>query len=235
MDDRSPPDPATSADRRGGRQGFRVLAGIDRRPLPSPEEIAAGPLRPLTLPNLVDYARFLALGAFVALAVDRGQRSAGLALLFAAIAAADYLDGLLARLTGQFSRLGLLLDPLVDRLLALAGAGVCLAYGFLPQPLLLALIVRELVTLVLARIALARGLTLRINWPGRIAVAFVFAALAGALWQESALWVVLLAIGVANSLAATILYVLDGLRRPSSSRGRRRGEKPDPEEASSFG
>lgn len=235
MDDRSTPDPTTSPERRRVRRGFRVLAGIDRRPLPSPEEIAAGPLRPLTLPNLVDYARFVALGAFIALAVEVGHRSAGLALLFAAIAAADYLDGLLARLTGQFSRLGLLLDPLVDRLLALAGAGVCLAYGFLPEPLLLALVARELVTLALARVALARGQALRINWPGRIAVAFVFTALAGALWQESALWVVLLAIGVANSLAATTLYVLDGLRRASSSRGQRRDDKPGAEEASSFG
>ena len=39
----------------------------------------------------------------------------------------DYLDGLLARLTGQYSRLGALMDPLLDRLVVIAGVAVVLA------------------------------------------------------------------------------------------------------------
>ena len=48
------------------------------------------------------------------------------AVLFAVIGWADYLDGFTARLTGQFSRLGALLDPIVDRLLVVSGMVVCL-------------------------------------------------------------------------------------------------------------
>ena len=40
---------------------------------------------------------------------------------------ADYLDGLLARVTGQYSRLGALMDPLLDRLVVIAGVVVVLA------------------------------------------------------------------------------------------------------------
>ncbi len=38
-------------------------------------------------------------------------------MLFAVIGWSDYLDGIAARVTGQYSRMGALLDPLVDRLL----------------------------------------------------------------------------------------------------------------------
>ena len=38
------------------------------------------------------------------------------ALIYLAISAGDYLDGFLARATGQYSRMGALLDPVVDRL-----------------------------------------------------------------------------------------------------------------------
>ena len=50
-----------------------------------------------------------------------------------AIAAGDYLDGFLARVTGQYSRMGALLDPLVDRLTILAGAVVCWHFELLPR------------------------------------------------------------------------------------------------------
>ena len=48
-------------------------------------------------------------------------------VLFAVIGWADYLDGFAARLTGQYSRLGAMLDPIVDRLLVISGHGGLLA------------------------------------------------------------------------------------------------------------
>ena len=54
-------------------------------------------------------------------------RDATATILFAVIAWSDYLDGMAARITGQYSRLGALLDPLVDRLLVVSGRGRVLA------------------------------------------------------------------------------------------------------------
>ena len=79
------------------------------------------------------------------------------ALLYLAITAGDYLDGFLARATGQYSRMGALLDPVVDRLTVLAGAAVCWHFELLPRWALAVLAVREVVTLVLAQLALRRG------------------------------------------------------------------------------
>src|SRR5215211_5291312 len=94
----------------------RRLFGIDRSgPLPSQTRRGA-PLHPWTLPNLVGYVRLAALPVFLILAFgSEDGPDVGAALIFFGIAFGDYIDGFLARATGQYSRLGALLDPVVDR------------------------------------------------------------------------------------------------------------------------
>ena len=65
------------------------------------------------------------------------------------IAWSDYLDGMAARVTGQYSRLGALLDPLTDRLLVISGVVVCWHFELLPRWALAVLAARELFMLVL--------------------------------------------------------------------------------------
>ena len=105
----------------------RRLFGIDRSG-PSPRETRRGaPLHPWTIPNLVGYVRLAAIPVFLALAFESGDgRATAPALIFFAIAVGDYVDGFLARATGQYSRMGALLDPVVDRLTVLSGAVVAM-------------------------------------------------------------------------------------------------------------
>ncbi len=189
------------------------LAGLDRSgPLP-PQTGRGQPLRPWTLPNLVGYLRLALLPVFVVIAFsspDGRDRTA--ALLFAGIAASDYLDGILARVTGQYSRLGALMDPLVDRLLVISGVLVCWEFELLPRWALGVLAVREVAMLALAQWALRHGLELRINWFGRWgvwpAMAAPFLAMAGA---DTAAEVCLYA-GMTLALVATALYLHAGRR-----------------------
>ena len=195
------------------RLTFGRLAGLDRSG-PLPAETGRGqPLRPWTLPNLVGYIRLALLPVFLAIAFsspDGRDRTA--ALLFAGIAASDYLDGILARLTGQYSRLGALIDPLVDRLLVISGVVVCWEFELLPRWALGVLAVREVAMLALAQWALRHGLELRINWFGRWgvwpAMAAPFLAMAGAdLAAELSLYA-----GLVLALVATALYLHAGRR-----------------------
>ncbi len=151
---------------------------------------------------------------FLVLALEsaHGQATAGV-VLFAAIAWGDYLDGLTARLTGQYSRLGALLDPIVDRLLVVAGMVVVWNFHLLPRWAIVVVVARELAMLALSRLALARGIELRINWPGRLGVAPTMAAPFFAMAGVHPLALVLMYIGLALSLSATVLYVRDGLAR----------------------
>ena len=195
-----------------------------RREGPEPRATRAGqPLRPLTLPNLVSFARLGLLAAFLVLALDSGDGRTALATVFYGLAAAgDYLDGLLARVTGQYSRLGALIDPLVDRLVVICGVIVTWHFELLPHWALAVLVAREGVTLVAVLAALHLGLDLEINWTGRLAVWPTMAGLGLSLLFES--WVpnAFLYVGIAGSVAATALYFRDGLRRlrAPAARGR---------------
>lgn len=155
----------------------------------------------------------------VALSSRHGQDALAV-VIFAIVGWADYLDGFAARLTGQFSRLGALLDPIVDRLLVIAGMVVAWDFSLLPRWAIVMAIAREVCMLGLSRLALSRGIELKINWPGRLGVAPTmgapFFAMAGVHW----LALVMLYTGLALSLTATALYVRRGLaeqRERSSS------------------
>jgi cardiolipin synthase (CMP-forming) len=197
------------------------LLGIDRSG-PNPEATASDqPLRPLTIPNAIGFARLALIPVFlvIALSSSNGQDAVATAL-YAVIAWADYLDGFTARLTGQFSRFGALLDPIIDRLLVVSGMVVAWEFRLLPRWAIALVVARELLMLCLSRYSLERGVEIKINWAGRLAVAPTmgapFFAMAGVHW----LALILLYLGLALSLTATWLYIRRGrqeLKQLSSS------------------
>jgi cardiolipin synthase len=196
------------------RLGFRRQFGIDRSGPPPRETRPGQPLRPWTIPNAVGYLRLAALPVFLWIAFSSGDgRDAAAAAIFWAVAVGDYLDGFLARATGQYSRMGALLDPIVDRLTILSGAAVCWHFELLPRWALAVLALREVVTLLLGQIALRRGGELEINWIGRIAVWPTMAAIFFAMVSESDVWSAMLIVGVVLSVLGTLEYVRTGIRK----------------------
>ena len=196
------------------RTSRKRLLGLDRSG-PRPSQTASGePLRPWTIPNAIGFVRLAAIPVFLVLALDSGDgRELAPALIYFAITMSDYLDGLVARATGQYSRLGAMLDPAVDRLTIIAGVVVCWEFGLLPRAALAALAVREVVTPLMAQVGLRRGLELDISWIGRVAVLFV---MGGLFWAQVLDWTlieVLFTLGVVAAWLATIQYARRGLRR----------------------
>lgn len=189
------------------------LLGIDRSGGPPPETQRGQPLRPFTVPNLISYLRLALLPVFAAVAFSSGDgRDVTAAVLFFVIAWGDQLDGLAARVTGQYSRLGALLDPLTDRALVLVGALVCFHYELLPRWALLVLAAREVFMLLLTQVALRKGMDLRINMVGRWAVWPVMFAIFLALLTDTWVADASLLLGLALTLWATAIYVGDGVR-----------------------
>ena len=191
----------------------KQLTGIDRSAGPPPETLKGAPLRPLTIPNVVSYLRLALLPVFLLLAysTDDGRDDLA-ALVYWLIAWGDQLDGFLARVTGQYSRLGALLDPLTDRALVLAGVVVCFHFELLPRWALIVLAAREAFMLCLTQWALRRGMDLKINMVGRWAVWPVMFAIFLTLLTESWVAEASLYLGLALTLWATALYVQDGVR-----------------------
>jgi CDP-diacylglycerol--glycerol-3-phosphate 3-phosphatidyltransferase len=195
------------------------LLGLDRSGPPAPQTLAGQPLNPWTVPNAIGFTRIALIPVFLVLALGSGDgRIASASILYAVIGGTDYLDGMVARVTGQYSRLGTLLDPITDRLLVISGVIVCWHFELLPRWALAVLIAREVFMLVLSRIAQTHGVEIQVNMLGRWAVwptmFSLFLAMVSVTWVAPAL----LYLGLAMTLGATALYVQAGLQatRPSS-------------------
>jgi cardiolipin synthase (CMP-forming) len=204
------------------RLTFRRLSGLDRSGPPPAATQAGSPLNPWTIPNAIGFARLALIPVFLVVALSSGSGVDALAAtLFAVIGWGDYADGIAARVTRQYSRLGALMDPVTDRLLIVSGAVVCWRFDLLPRWALAVLAVRELAMLAIGRYGLSRGVELRINWPGRIAVAPVMGSFFFAMVGLEGAGEVMLFVGLALALLATALYVQTGVlemrRRASSS------------------
>jgi cardiolipin synthase len=206
------PEPPPGAPR---ARGFRRLSGLDRSG-PRPRQTRRGePLRPWTIPNAVGYLRLLAITPYLIIALGSGDgRTPVAALLYLWITLGDFIDGFLARATGQYSRLGALMDPLIDRLSVLSGVAVCWHFDLLPRWGLAIVAAREVSVLALSELAIRRGVEIEINWVGRIGALLVFGGLFWTqvidTWVTTAIFVA----GLITGLLATLIYVRSG--RPRS-------------------
>lgn len=197
---------------RNPRLTFRRLFGLDRSGPPPPATGADAPWNPWTIPNAIGLVRLLLIPLMLFYGLRDGEGGdATAATLFAAIAWSDYLDGIAARVTGQYSKLGALLDPLVDRLLVLAGLVICWKFSLLPYWGVIALGVRELYVMVAAEYVIRHGQVLSINWFGRLGVWPTMSAIFFAMTGLRTTALVLLVAGLAMGMVAAAIYTRDAV------------------------
>ena len=182
------------------------LSGLDRSGAPPPQTVPGAPLRPWTIPNAIGYVRLALIPVAVVLAWRSDGVDLAAALVYGAIGWGDYFDGIAARVTGQYSRMGALLDPLVDRLYVIAGIVICWNFDLLPRWLLAVLVAREALMLAVAPLALRRGVALKINWWGRWGVWPAMTGLWLGICGARTAGALFLALGVALLLVATVEY-----------------------------
>ena len=122
-----------------------------------------------TVPNLLSLIRIALIPVFVLLLLHHGTEEAGLILL-AGVVATDWVDGYVARHTGQVSNLGKLLDPVADRLALTAALVTLVVRDAFPLWAALLVIVRDILILVAGAILLFRSrVRLDVRWIGKAA------------------------------------------------------------------
>lgn len=174
-----------------------------------------------TIPNALSLARVLLIPAFVWLIVDRDTTFAGL-VLFVVVISTDWVDGYVARRTGQVSELGKVLDPTADRLAMAAGLIALAVRGAFPLWAALLILVRDgLVLLAGLVLLLTRRVRIDVRFIGKLATFGLMTAIVLIAWgalgyafASSALALGWIAYGVAivEYYVATVLYAGD-LRR----------------------
>jgi cardiolipin synthase (CMP-forming) len=175
----------------------------------------------VTVPNLLSFLRILLIPVFVALIVHRPTTTEGL-ILFSAVAATDWIDGWVARRTGQVSELGKILDPAADRLAIAAGLIALVVRGVFPLWAALLILGRDAVILIAGALVIAgTRIRLEVRFIGKVATFTLMMAIPWIAWgnlglplAEAALvagWMTF-AVGIVEYYVAAGAYVGD-LRR----------------------
>lgn len=177
--------------------------------------------RVLTVPNLLSSLRIALIPLFVVLIVDHDTTMWGL-LLFALVAATDWVDGLLARRLGQVSELGKVLDPTADRLAMAAGLIALAVRGVFPWWAAALILVRDAVVLAVGvGLLIGRRVRIDVRPIGKVATFTLMSSVVWISWgnlgyalDDAALalgWVSF-AVGIVEYYVAAALYMGD-LRR----------------------
>ncbi|HEX2213781.1 MAG TPA: CDP-alcohol phosphatidyltransferase family protein, partial [Mycobacterium sp.] len=182
---------------------------------PSPPE-PADPARDrvLTVPNILSVVRLVLVPVFLWLLLVADANAWAVAvLMFSGFS--DWADGKIARLVdNQSSRLGELLDPLVDRIYMVAVPVAMAIHGSLPWWIVLTLIGRDAVLAATLPLLRGRGITaLPVTYIGKAAT---FALMSGLplilLGQWDATWSrVVLATGWAFLIWGLLMYLWSGV------------------------
>ncbi len=136
----------------------------------------------ITVPNLLSFLRILLIPVFVALIVHRPTTTTGL-ILFAIVVATDWVDGSVARRTGQVSELGKVLDPTADRLAIAAGLIALVVRDIFPLWAALLILVRDAAILIVGGVVLAsRRIRLEVRFIGKVATFTLMMAIPWIAW-----------------------------------------------------
>lgn len=165
--------------------------------------------RVLTVPNAVSVLRLGLIGVFLYVLLVAHADGAAAAILFVG-GASDWVDGKLARLLDQSSKLGELLDPAVDRLYMVIVPIALGLHGLVPWWIIGTLLARDGLLALTLPVLRGRGLTaLPVTYLGKAAT---FALMSGfpmiLLGQQDPVWSrVLLASGWAFLVWGLYLYL----------------------------
>jgi CDP-diacylglycerol--glycerol-3-phosphate 3-phosphatidyltransferase len=132
----------------------------------------------LNLPNFITLTRILLIPVFVVLfATPTEDRSLSAALVFVIAAVTDLLDGYLARRNGQVTTLGMLLDPIADKLLVLSALILLVNIDRVSALVAILIIAREVAVTGVRAIAAGEGMVIAAETTGKYKMALQVVAI----------------------------------------------------------
>ncbi len=182
------------------------------------DDASPGTDRILTLPNVISFARIALIPVFVWLIVERRTTFTGL-VVFGLVVATDWVDGAIARATGQVSEVGKVLDPVADRLAIGAGLIALVVRDAFPLWAALLILARDVLILIAGIVLLsARRVRIEVRYIGKMATFLLMAAIGCIAWGNLgypfapaflAIGWVFYAVGILEYYVAAALYAGD--------------------------
>ena len=171
----------------------------------------------LNLPTVLTLSRILLVPVFIFFVYQ--QQIVG-ALIFGIASITDYLDGYLARHSGEITKLGIILDPLADKFLVVSALIVLVDMERLPAWIAIVIIVREFLVTGLRAVALSKNVVIPAEMGGKLKtfaqiIAILCLILVGSIFDIDLydIGIILIWIALALSVISGIQYTLSFWRR----------------------
>jgi len=181
--------------------------------------------RVLTVPNLISAFRIALIPVFWTLIVDPDTTAWGI-VLFGLVVATDWVDGTIARRTGQISELGKVLDPVADRAAIAAGLIALIVRGAFPLWAGVLILARDVAVLIAGAVLAAKGRRIDVRWIGKVATFALMIAIPAVSWGTLDLWPAaaalavgwpVYALGIVEYYVAAGVYAIDVRRALSTA------------------
>jgi len=163
----------------------------------------------LNLPTIITLSRIVIIPFFVLIAPDRPFLGA---LIFGVASVTDFLDGYLARKTGQITKFGIILDPIADKFLVISALILLVDMARLSAWIAIVIIVREFLVTGLRAVALSKDIVIPAEMGGKLKTFSQITAILCLIVGMNIFGVDLYDVGIVFIWIALILSIVSGVQ-----------------------
>lgn len=163
----------------------------------------------LNVPTVLTLSRIVLIPFFV---ISVYQHPLLGALVFGIASVTDFLDGYLARRSGQVTKFGIIMDPIADKFLIISALIVLVDMERIPAWIAIVLIVREFLITALRVVALSRDIVIPAEMGGKLKTTAQITAILCLILMGNFFVVDLYDVGIVLIWAALVLAVVSGVK-----------------------
>jgi CDP-diacylglycerol--glycerol-3-phosphate 3-phosphatidyltransferase len=163
----------------------------------------------LNLPTVLTLSRIVLIPVFVFTVYPHPVFGT---LIFGIASLTDFLDGYLARRSGQITKFGIILDPIADKFLVISALIVLVDMERLAAWIAITIIVREFLVTGLRVVALSKNIVIPAETGGKIKTTLQISAIICLILMRNISFIDLYDIGIVLIWLALVLSIVSGVR-----------------------
>jgi CDP-diacylglycerol--glycerol-3-phosphate 3-phosphatidyltransferase len=163
----------------------------------------------LNLPTVLTLSRIVLIPVFIFIVY---QHPVFGAIIFGIASLTDFLDGYLARRSGEITKFGIILDPIADKFLVISALIVLVDMERLAAWIAIIIIVREFLVTGLRVVALSKDIIIPAEMGGKIKTTTQIAAIVCLILMGNIFDIDLYDVGVLLIWVALVLSIISGVQ-----------------------
>jgi CDP-diacylglycerol--glycerol-3-phosphate 3-phosphatidyltransferase len=163
----------------------------------------------LNLPTVLTLSRIVVIPLFIYVTPTNNFLGA---VIFSLASITDFLDGYLARRSGEVTRFGVIVDPIADKFLVIAALILLVDMGRISVLVAVIVIVREFLVTALRAVALSKDIVIKAEMGGKLKVGAQITAIICLILGWNILGLDLYDVGIVAIWIAVVLSIISGVQ-----------------------